>query len=333
MREAVLPLLALFLILLTPLAGAEAQGRLHVATTSPRLLPIIQIIGGERVKAMSVVPPGADPHHYEPSQSQLLEALTDADLVVMTGPSHLVVEGRVKTLAETGLIGAEIIDYEDYEAEGLELLTNPKTGSPNPHGYHLSIKGLRAVASACAHAFSRLDPEGADYYKQRLKLFLEQLDSAEKSIKSLNLKGLKVILLSPVLQYVSQDLGLEVVDMVLPELDIEPTEKDIARVVDSLRKGEADFVLMSDLEANRHAKFVSTLREQGVSYVVVPLLKLTDTPQSVSLTTAAIIDSYRLSQHHGAESGVSLVTYSSIAANIVLLLIVLLLMWRVKRGA
>ena len=333
MRGSLLPLLVMLPILLAPLAGAEAQGRLQVATTSPRLLPIIQIIGGERVEVRSVVPPGADPHHYEPSQSQLLEALGGADLVVMTGPSHLVVEGRIKTLAETGLIRAEIVDYEDYEAEGLKLLTNPKTGSPNPHGYHFSIKGLRAIASACAHAFSRLDPDGAGYYEQRLELFLEQLDSAEKSIESLDLRGLRIILLSPVLQYVSQDLGLEVVDMILPELDIEPTEKDIARVVGSLKSGEASLVLMSDLEANRHAKFVSTLREQGVPYLIVPLLKLTDTPQSVSLTTASIIDSYRVSGRSESEGGVSLVTYSSIAANITLLLIVLLLMWRVKRGA
>lgn len=331
MRLHLTPILLLTLLTLVPAARPAAGEGVIVAVTLPPLIPVVEAVGGERVEVESLVPPGADPHHYEPSEADLLGALARADLVVMTGPSHLVVEERIKRLAERGLIKAEIIDYEDYLAEGFELAENPLTGAPNPHGYQFSISGVRAIASALARALSRADPQGSGYYRERLGSFLEELDSSSRSVEALEVRGLKVILLSPILQYVSRDLGLEVVDVVLPELDVEPTESVVAEVVEALRSGKAKLLLLSDLEAEKHEKLLKVLSDYGAPYVVVPLLKMSETPHLVPLAAASAITCLKASSVEVRE-GPDLITTSSVAANIILLLLVLLLMWRVRRG-
>ncbi|MFX6815325.1 metal ABC transporter substrate-binding protein, partial [Acinetobacter baumannii] len=55
----------LLLLLLLSQAWAQVQ----VAATTPLLADLVSQVGGNRVKVESVVPPGADPHTFEPTPS------------------------------------------------------------------------------------------------------------------------------------------------------------------------------------------------------------------------------------------------------------------------
>ena len=119
-------------LLLVAIASVNAEGvhaemsenasRIRVVVTSLPLLWVVKEVGGNLVSVVDIVPPGTDPHTYEPPPSQLVSMLKNADVVFITGPTHLPVELRIRELAKERAIKAIIVDYEDYVRHGLKVL-------------------------------------------------------------------------------------------------------------------------------------------------------------------------------------------------------------------
>ena len=80
----------LVLLLLVPLlCGCVSQnespsGKVNVATTIAPLGDFVAAVGGDKVEVTVLVPPGAEPHTYEPTPSQMKD-VAEADLYVMNG--------------------------------------------------------------------------------------------------------------------------------------------------------------------------------------------------------------------------------------------------------
>ena len=70
------------LLLMTGLATVGAE--LRVAVSIPPLLDFVRQVGGDRVEAELLVPPGADPHTYEIRPAQM-RFLAQARLLVVVG--------------------------------------------------------------------------------------------------------------------------------------------------------------------------------------------------------------------------------------------------------
>ena len=261
-----------------------------VLTTSPSLASVIKAVGGDRVSVESLIPPGIDPHDYEPPESVLIDALQSAEIVFLTGPSHLPIEIRISELKDQGVIDVEVVDYHDYVQAGLALLENPKTGLPNPHGYLFSISGLVAVAKTAARYLSMMDPEGSNYYSCRLSAYLYLVGDEGNRLKGSIPEGFRVGLVSPILQYVVKDIGINVTYVLLADVTAEPTEADITRMKELYDSGELSMVLVSDTMISKNPKIYSVLRSSGIPYGVVPVSELTQKPELIpaSVVTAII---------------------------------------------
>ena len=285
MRLAVLILVVLVLPTYTSLYASS--GGVVVAVTAPYLEPVVRAVGGDRVEVISLVPPGVDPHHYEPPLSTLLDLVRRARVVVMTGPSHLPIEERIEELVSGGYLALRVVSYRDYLSTGLQLLRNPLTGGANPHGYAFTLGGLRAVARAVCRALSEVDPGSSEYYGRNLERYLQYLDDLAKVLNqtSRRLGATRVALLTPVLQYVVVELGLELSYLVLPEHGL---QVEVTRVLDAANSyGRLyDVLLVSDLELAEYGDALNQLRSRGVYLAVVPLSKLQDTsPELIPLAT------------------------------------------------
>lgn len=295
MRAIILVLLAVLVVapVYAPLY-ADSRG-VVIAVTAPYLEPLVKAIGGERVEVVSLVPLGVDPHHYEPPLSVLLDLVGRARLVVMTGPSHLPIEERVKELASDGYLTLRLVDYRDYLSAGLQMLRNPLTGGVNPHGYTFTLSGLKAVARAVCRALSEVDPSWSGYYEENLRSYLQYLDSLARALNrtSEGLGGTRVALLTPVLQYVVAELGLELGYLVLPEHGLQVEALRALNAANSYGK-LYDVLLVSDLELAEYGDLVSQLESRGVAVAVVPLSRLVNSsPELVPLATLIALMSYR----------------------------------------
>ena len=328
-------LAALFLALIAGLtvhAHAQASDRVLVLVAVPPLKTVVEAVGGDRVEVKSILPAGADPHSYEPAAQELLSLVSNASLIVMTGPHHLPVEERLGELAEEGLLRVPILDYRDYLDYGLRILSIPDTGAPNPHGYAYSITGLRAIAKACAAELSRIDPKNSDYYEERLRSYLGKLSSLEERIRRMGVEGVRVVLGGPALQYLAEDLGLRVEGMILKAHGAEPTPEDVTNAVRAVRDKRVELVVLSDLELKDNPELARMLEENGVRYVVVPLLEVSDQPELAPLLAAALLKSNVQDYGGSATSLLELIAFPSLLANLILLLFLILLVMKVRRG-
>ncbi|MEM2069008.1 MAG: zinc ABC transporter substrate-binding protein [Nitrososphaerota archaeon] len=309
--------------------------KIVVLTVIEQLASVVKEVGGERVKVESIIPSNVDPHHYEPSLDIIIKTLSQADIIVTTAQHHFPVEEKIHQIVSEGLIKVRVLSISDYEKTGLRLLRNPKTNDFNIHGFHLSIGGLRAIALAVVEELAIIDKVNSLYYYERLNTYLGNLEKIERTISLLlkDKRGIKVLLYTPLLQYVVEDLGLGITSIVVSELDVEPTEKDVSEMLRSLGGGEADYMLISDIEVSQNPKLIELLDRQSLPYVIVPLSRFTETPQLVSLSTAVLISSYipTSSESLMGFSHYSLLLIFSIIANVIFLIIIILLVIKEKK--
>jgi len=260
---------------------SESVNSIRVVVSSSSLLWVVKEVGGDLVSVVNIVPPGTDPHTYEPPASQLVNTLRNADVVFITGPTHLPVELRIKELAREGTIKATIIDYEDYVHHGLKILPNPRTGLPNPHGYLFSLTGLCAVARTVSDVLSTIDPAHATYFRARADALVQDLMSELSALREAVPHGLRVGLAGPPLQYVAEELGLNVTFMLLPDVESEPSESDVTALINAVKTHEIDALLVSDMVAAKNPKVIALAQGLGVPVILVPVAKFSSTPQAI----------------------------------------------------
>jgi len=314
-------------------ASAQEDRKILVAVTAPPLGEVVREVGGEFVEVKNIIPLGAEPHSYEPGIQEVISSIQNASLIVMTGPHHLPVEERIQRLSEEGLIKTTILDYRNYQETGLVILNIPGVGVPNPHGYLYSISGLKAIAKACFNKLSKIKPEESGYFNKRLKTYLQKLSSLEEKINKMNLKGAKVILGGPILQYVAEDLGLKVEEVIVKAHGAEASSEEIMEAIRLVKNGEASLILLSDLEVAENSALLKSLQENRIPYAVVPLLELSDKPELTPFVTASLLKS-EVQPIVGARASSSLseiLFFPSLLANIILLFLLILLILKVRR--
>jgi len=323
-----------FLVLLAAPAPPDPIEKIRVVVTAPALRGLVEAVGGDLVVVESVIPPGVDPHEYEPGIDDVLRTISNASLIVMTGPHHFPIEERIRRLAEEGFVKARVVDYEDYLEMGLTILRIPGTGVENPHGYFYSISGLRAIAKACARELSRISPDHSDEFEKNLERYLKRLGGIEDGVRRAGAAGMAVILGGPMLQYLAEDLGLEVVDVIVPAHGVEPSLGDLEEAVRLVKGGKASLVILSDQEAAEAPSIPRTLGQNGIPYLVIPVTELSDEPELIPLVVASLLKSGAAGSAAISPSPRSLadaLLIPSLAANLILIFIIVLLLVKVRR--
>lgn len=107
-------------------AGGSGSTRLKVVTTTEILADLARNVGGDRVEVSSIVPPGGDPHSYEPTPKDAAR-VAEADV---TFTNHLLLEEQslIKTIdanARTKDLNISLAEAsETYGAHVIPLVEN-----------------------------------------------------------------------------------------------------------------------------------------------------------------------------------------------------------------
>jgi zinc transport system substrate-binding protein len=167
--------------------GGLALGQpLQVAATTTVIADLVREVGGPRVRVVTVVPMGADPHSFEPRPSTV-QALAQARALFANGMNLEVFLDRIAAqlprnaplvrLAE-GLPNPICYTQADRQAPGAHL-----HGPCDPHLWLDPTYGL-AYAERIRDALARLDPAGRGLYETRLAEFRAKLNAADTAVKA-----------------------------------------------------------------------------------------------------------------------------------------------------
>ncbi len=171
----VLPVsLAVAALLSSPLAMAKT---VDAVASFSILGDIVHEVGGEHVKVTTLVGPDGDPHSFEPSPKDS-KAINASDVVFVSG---LGLEGWIDRLVTASgykghlVTASEGVNSRKMEEDGKQIT--------DPHAWNSMANGV-SYATNVMNALIKADPEDADYFRQRGKAYIEQLQKLDAWAKT-----------------------------------------------------------------------------------------------------------------------------------------------------
>ena len=248
-------------------SGNSADNRPVVLTTFTILADMARQVAGDRLQVRSITKPGAEIHGYEPSPRDLEQA-SGADLIVENGLGlelwarrFVQSAGDVPTVTLTEGMQPLLIEGDAY------------AGKPNPHAWMSPLRAQRYV-DRLVDAFSQLDPEGAQLYRNNgdsYKLQLENLDAELRNLLAVIPQKQRVLVsCEGAFSYLAQDYGFDEAYLWPVNAESQITPRRMARLIERVKKDQVPAVFcettVSD-KAQREVARASGARFGGSFYV------------------------------------------------------------------
>lgn len=234
------------------------------------LLYVTQQVGGDRVDATSLTPPGAEPHDLELSPNAVAQ-LGAADVVVYLDGFQPAVDEAVE---QTG--PAIVVDAADHTGLSGEPADEDGHAGADPH-FWLDPLRLGAVAADVAEALGTADPDGAAVYTanaERLRDELATLD-AEFHEGLARCESSTIVVSHDAFGYLTETYGLEQVSIAGLDPEAEPSPARLAEVAAVVEDEGVSTVFTESLVSSRVAETLAA--DLGVRAAVLdPLEGLVD---------------------------------------------------------
>lgn len=252
------PAAALFLALLLAACGGDDQAgapspqpspatsplTMRVGATLPVFADLAREVGGDNVDVFSILPPGADPHTYEPTPSDI-QRIAQAD-IIFVNDHQPGVEGSILDVIENNKgrdtpVVAFMASVRSPSAEeaGDREITAAEAGD-NPHLW-LDPLLARAYADVIAQTFTSEDAANADLYSENLTRYgrrLSQLDEdVAAAVRQIPPDNRKLVTFHDAFPHLARRYGLEIVGFVVPGPGQDPSPRDIADLTKAISGG------------------------------------------------------------------------------------------------
>ncbi len=252
----------LVLLLLVPLfCGCVSQdespsGKVNVVTTIAPLGDFVTAVGGDRVEVTVLVPPGAEPHTYEPAPSQMKD-VAKADLYVMNGAGLEFWMDKVLGINEEMLI----VD----SSQGIELI-NETGGEADPHIW-VSLRNAAVQVNNICSGLIQVDPENRDYYSKNRDEYLQKLTALDGELnQTFAARTDKTfVVYHPAWTYFARDYGLDQVPLL--ENEKEPGPKYLASIIDLAKRNNITTIFVEPQYNPKSAEVIA--REMKASVEVL----------------------------------------------------------------
>jgi len=232
---------------------------LVVATFYP-LYEFSRQVAGDRAEVVSLVPPGVEPHDWEPSP-QDMALLQRARLLVYNGAG---IEPWVgKLLGDSAAQPASV-----NATEGLPLATGTGGGPPDPHVW-LDPVLAQAMVERIRVALVRTDPAGTDAYTERARAFRERLALLDRAYEAGLARCARrdIIVSHAAFGYLAARYRLSVVPVMGLAPESEPSPAQLASIVRFARQRKVKYIFFETLVSPRLAETLA--REVGARTLVL----------------------------------------------------------------
>ena len=214
-------------------AGDErGDATLRVVATTPHAGDFARQVGGSRVRVDTLVPPGADPHDYEPRPSDA-RAVAEADVVVRSG-------GEIDAWLD------DVVKSAGTDAEQVSLIDGVPTrkgdeGGVDPHWWQDPRNVVRATGRLRA-AFTSADPDGAAAYSAAARRYERAVRSLDEEIAAcmaqIPAERRRLVTNHDAFGYLAARYDIRILGSIIPALstNAQPSAGDIRRLVAAIRR-------------------------------------------------------------------------------------------------
>ena len=292
--------------------------KMKVVTTVFPVYDVAKQVGGDKVDVSLLVPPGAEPHDWDPTAKDLKEIGT-AKVFLYSGAG---LEPTEKILAKDVLQQAQAVEL----SKSLTLLPAPdededehdhdhdkehkddkehkedkaqkedkhehehERGEFDPHVW-LDPMNVAKEVDAVVEAFSKADPTNAKYYEANGKAYKEKLQALhakyEEFGKTQHDKNLVVSHMA--FGYLAKAYGFEQLGIMGVSPDAEPTPERMADIVAFIKEHNVKAIFSEELVSPKLANAIAA--ETGVKvYVLNPAEGLTEEQTQKHVTYLDIME-------------------------------------------
>ncbi len=203
--------------------------QITVVTSIFPIYDIVRNVAGERAAVRYVIPVGANPHHYEPFPSTVME-LQRSNLFIGV---HREFDGWI-----TDLFPEKTRTEFLLSEEGEEYHTNPHIW--------LTPSGGKQIATVATHLLSSVDPQNRNHYQQNLTLYLKELSKLDSTFVFLfdQVSSRKFIQWHPAWDYLARDYQLIISATIEHGHGDEPSVKEFKHIIDVAKENDVRVVVI-----------------------------------------------------------------------------------------
>jgi ABC-type Zn uptake system ZnuABC Zn-binding protein ZnuA len=259
----------------TPQPQPATAPKVKVVTTLTVLADLIGQVGGDRVEVKALVPPGGEPHTYQPAPNDM-KTVAQARLIFYNG-AHLE-EWIDETIRHAGKPNVPIVVL----SQGLPMIEEAG-GEPNPHLW-LDVANAKAYVGAIRDHLTKVDAANAGYYADRAKAYLAQLGELDAWIQAEVAKipatRRKLVTFHGAFPYFAKRYGFTLQGVVASP-GKEPSARQLTALARKIRQAEMPAVFA---EAQFNPKVMEVLAKEAGVKVVTNLYNdsLSDGPEADS---------------------------------------------------
>jgi zinc transport system substrate-binding protein len=249
--------------------SAAPAGTFLVVTSFYPLYEFAHQVAGSSAQVISLVPPGVEPHDWEPSPQDLTR-VRQARLFIYNGAG---LEPWVaKLLGGATSSGLVVV----RATEGIHLLAAGPAApagehgkvSPDPHVWLDPVLAQSMVETIRA-ALEKVDPSHAGTYAEKARAFTAKLQALHEAFQA-GLKdcaGREIVTSHAAFAYLAQRYGITVVPVMGVAPESEPTAAQLASIVRVARDKKVKYIFFETLVNSRLAETLA--RELGARTLVL----------------------------------------------------------------
>jgi zinc/manganese transport system substrate-binding protein len=234
-------LLCVLLLIASPLQAAE---RLNVVASFSILGDFVRNVGGDRVKVATLVGADGDVHVYMPAPDDA-KKVADARLLIVNG---LGLEGWLPRVLQSSGGKASIVTAS-------KGITPRLVGAaPDPHAWQ-SVANAEVYVANIRDALVAADPVDAAVFRGNAQHYLAELGDLDREAKAAVAKippaRRKVVTTHNGFGYFGAAYGVQFISALGVSTETEPSARDIAGIVSTIRTAKIPAVFLENLSDDR----------------------------------------------------------------------------------
>lgn len=277
MKEGIsLKILVVFSLLAFMVACAPPQPataiKKKVIAVETFLADIAKNIAGERIAVDALLPPGADPHTYEPTPQDGAR-LADSDLIIINGAEfESWINPLLKNIAAEAkiVVASENLTPREHEEDG---------GGENGHHevdphFWLDPERTLVYLENIRKAFEKMDKDGAAYYKIQCDAYSHNIKQLDQwiigKIGELPAERRLLVTNHESLGYFAERYGFRIVGTIIPSVSTgtSPSTQQMAKLIEDIKTSKVPAIF---LETGANPQLARQIERETGAKVILDL--------------------------------------------------------------
>ena len=234
---------------------------INVAASFYPLSEFASRIGGKYVNVINITPAGSEPHDYEPTPMDIKKVYM-SNLFIFNGAGvDPWAEKMENHLKKKGIVVLKMMN----------LIASGNDQYINNHDPHIWLDPViaKGMVEAISRSLQSMDPEHAQYYKNRTNVFIEQLNQLDRDYAHglASCKLHDIVTSHAAFNYLSKRYGFKAYSIAGLSPEEEPSPKTMAQLITLVKDKQIKYIFFERLVNSKLSETIA--REAGAKTLVL----------------------------------------------------------------